>query len=835
MTETAQQGHVFAYYHTHWDREWYQSFREYQFRLARVVDAVIDRLESGELPCFMLDGQAVVLEDYLELRPENEARLRTLVRSGRLTVGPWYVAPDEFLVSGESLIRNLQRGIDISRAWGCDRFTGYLPDNFGHSGDMPMLLRGFGIGSAIVWRGVNPRHNEFFWQSPTGDRVLAYHLTDGYMQNMLIDPESTSAQRAEALTILTDKIAAASQTGLRLVPVGGDHLGPAAAFGRAVLKEVLPEAVETTPERFMLQLEKSLNGHALETVAGELLDNTAAFLLPGVYSARVYLKQENRRLEHLLTRQVEPLLAMAQAWPQESPRYPAQELDLLWKTLLLNHPHDSICGCGVDAVHRENEVRFEQARAMADVLARQARHHLNGQVADQNHWVVYNDGDQPFTGVVPVLEFAPDVETLTDLPQAGPPQTVLEDSYLYDISELPLSHKTMVQRQGWIPVENAPPHGFKVVPKKSVSLVGSSGSPDCLQNEFYRVEVAADGTLRVQNLRQNKQYTGFPVFQDRSEQGDSYNSAPVPGSKAEITAFLGWHMLENGPCVARLQLKHCLAGMDLTTLVTLSQGSRRIEFETVFTNLQPDHKLQVLFHTGQPIHEVWAESHFGVVRRAYTPDYHEEQAMPVERMKELRTNTGPIQRFFRANGHGFITEGLAEYEVYGESLAITLVRAFGALSSGDTGVRGAQAGPPFATPEGQCLGRTLVCRYAWLPEEDPATLYEESLRFYGAVRGYAGRRRETDPALPTDWSLLRWENPSVISSALHWQPGQGLVARLVNITDVPQTIMLFPGFDCVEVVALDLNLRPLDPDAKIKAGQPIHFAPRAVQTLLLKR
>src|SRR5689334_15861511 len=112
----SSQSPVSAYYHTHWDREWYLPFRAYQVRLATVVDEILERLETNVLPCFMLDGQTVVLEDYLELRPENRQRLKQLVQEGRLSIGPWYVMPDEFLVSGESLIRNLVRGIQESRA-----------------------------------------------------------------------------------------------------------------------------------------------------------------------------------------------------------------------------------------------------------------------------------------------------------------------------------------------------------------------------------------------------------------------------------------------------------------------------------------------------------------------------------------------------------------------------------------------------------------------------------------------------------------------------------------------------------------------------------------------
>jgi len=89
--------------HTHWDREWYLPFEFFRLRLGSVVDGVLDTLERDpSFTSFTLDGQAIVLEDYLEVRPEHAGRLQALLEAGRLEVGPSYVLPDEILVGGES-------------------------------------------------------------------------------------------------------------------------------------------------------------------------------------------------------------------------------------------------------------------------------------------------------------------------------------------------------------------------------------------------------------------------------------------------------------------------------------------------------------------------------------------------------------------------------------------------------------------------------------------------------------------------------------------------------------------------------------------------------------
>src|SRR5437763_136072 len=124
--------------HTHWDREWYLTREQFRLRLVALVDRLLDLLDNEPAyKYFHLDGQTIVLEDYLEIRPEQHARLRRAIASGRILIGPWYVMPDEFLVSGESIVRNLARGHRIAREFASPMPVGYLPDVFGHVAQMP--------------------------------------------------------------------------------------------------------------------------------------------------------------------------------------------------------------------------------------------------------------------------------------------------------------------------------------------------------------------------------------------------------------------------------------------------------------------------------------------------------------------------------------------------------------------------------------------------------------------------------------------------------------------------------------------------------------------------
>ncbi|HOC70063.1 MAG TPA: glycoside hydrolase, partial [Candidatus Hydrogenedentes bacterium] len=167
---------------THWDREWYEPFQEFRIWLVELIDELMDLMEKDpRYLCFHLDGQTIVIEDYLEIRPERRERLLRLLKERRLLIGPWYNLPDEWLVSGESLIRNMMRGYRMCRELGVAPLDfAYTPDQFGHIAALPMIMSGFGLRTGIVWRGTQdetcPAH--FVWAGPDGSRLVYYKLMD---------------------------------------------------------------------------------------------------------------------------------------------------------------------------------------------------------------------------------------------------------------------------------------------------------------------------------------------------------------------------------------------------------------------------------------------------------------------------------------------------------------------------------------------------------------------------------------------------------------------------------------------------------------------------------
>jgi mannosylglycerate hydrolase len=369
--------------HTHWDREWYQTFQQFRMRLVHCVDHVLRLLESDpDFTHFMLDGQMIVLDDYLEVKPENAAQLRDLAREGRLLVGPWYIQPDEFLVGGEAIVRNLLLGRRLAETYGGAMAIGYLPDCFGHIAQLPQILQGFGIDNAVFWRGVGSdvRHSEFWWVAPDGTRVRVMYLSgrNGYSNANRL-PLAAEALVGHLESIVTPMLPMAT-SGAILLMNGTDHAEPQdglpealAAASARLAEHGWRAGIGTLPQYvgMVRQANADLDVYQREWRSSEL-----SHLLPGVLSTRMWIKQRNAASEELLTRWADPMAAWA--WRAGS-EHPTGLLAVAWKLLLQNQPHDSICGCSIDQVHREMVARYDQSDQIAgqitldalDALARQ--------------------------------------------------------------------------------------------------------------------------------------------------------------------------------------------------------------------------------------------------------------------------------------------------------------------------------------------------------------------------------------------------------------------------------------------------------------------------------
>lgn len=384
--------------HTHWDREWYEPFEVYRFRLIKTVDRLLEVLDADPaFRHFHFDGQTAAVEDYLEVRPQMEDEVARRVREGRIAVGPWRILMDEFLCSPETIVRNLRQGLATMTRLGAETTLGYIPDSFGHIAQMPQILRLAGLADACVWRGVPLAVDRtvFWWEAPDGTRVRTLYLATSY-SNAASLPETF-----EDLLVRAKRIAADLEPfrpGRVLLGMNGtDHRPPEAHVSRLFAEaNARQDEIELRIGSMSEYLPEAPAADDLPAWRGEMRSSARANVLMGVLSARMPLKQLEFRASTLLERYAEPLSALAGTDT-------GSLLDRAWRGMVENSAHDSICGCGADAVADAVAARYTEAARVADLVARDAldalaqkvdTHELGGEGA-----LVFNPSPFPRAGL----------------------------------------------------------------------------------------------------------------------------------------------------------------------------------------------------------------------------------------------------------------------------------------------------------------------------------------------------------------------------------------------------------------------------------------------------
>jgi len=359
--------------HTHWDREWYLPFQRFRYMLVDLIDELLDTLKQQDF-MFMLDGQTVVLEDYFEIRPERKEELLQWIRQGKIAVGPWYILPDEWLVGGESLIRNLEYSYDLGMKLDIPLMqVAYLPDQFGHSSVIPQLIGDLtNLKAAVLWRGVPPdiMTVPFTWKSyPTSSTsIRGIYLPGGY-GNVARFPENYD-RFVDKINESITELEPFSPLPLYLMMNGSDHLVPQ-PFIQKHAEKMKQEGQDVTLgflNHYVEALEKAgiESSYNPPVYAGEFRSPARAPLLQDTYSTRMWIKLWNQRVEDILLLKAEPVSVYL--WHHLGHSYPTSFLETAWKWLLRNHPHDSICGCSADQTHAEMKVRFSWAESIAESI-----------------------------------------------------------------------------------------------------------------------------------------------------------------------------------------------------------------------------------------------------------------------------------------------------------------------------------------------------------------------------------------------------------------------------------------------------------------------------------
>ncbi len=430
--------------HTHWDREWYLPFQAFRMQLVDLLDNLLPDLEADPAYAhFMLDGQMAVIDDYLAVRPEQQARLRRLAASGRLSVGPWFVLMDEFLVSGETMVRNLALGLERATEYGGAMEVGYLPDMFGHVAQMPQLLAQFGFQHAVVWRGVPSalQAEAFRWEAPDGSTVRAEYLPEGYSNGALL-PDDAKELVARIDEFCTDAGPLVADPVLWMN--GTDHLLPQPWLGRIVAE------ANDLQEDYRLVV-TSLAEHVaagrnvgLPSWRGELRSGARSNLLMGVASNRTDVRQAAARTERALERLAEPLAALY----LPADRWPAALLHQAWGFMIRNSAHDSICACSVDPVCDAVLHRYAEASQIAEGVTDRALAAILQAAGGEAPAVVVNPSARQRSGLIELIvageDPLPGTQVLSSRPARSSLATVtrstMEQIVMRAVTENPFVH-----------------------------------------------------------------------------------------------------------------------------------------------------------------------------------------------------------------------------------------------------------------------------------------------------------------------------------------------------------------------------------------------------------
>ena len=698
---------------THWDREWYQPFQVYRHRLVQLLDRTLDDIAAGQLRGpFTTDGQAIVLEDYLEVRPERRPQVEDMARTGKLKIGPWFVLPDEWLVSGEAMVRNLRLGRKMARDLGAEpSAAGFVCDLFGHIGQLPQLFSGFGIKGAFLWRGLEPRKTaHLIWEGSDGTRLPCYRFGRAGYCDYTYDVRRCTQQdlafdearaRQDLLAFLAKE---AKHTAIppMLVFDGGDHLEYDADHYQLLFSQKpgvdFPYAVKHSTLDGYLDDLLAHAGKITDVVVGELREigrrpgaEDMQWLIPGVLSSRVWIKQANARCQTLLCHWAEPFGAVAQAFAGAKP--PAGFLDVAWHWLLMNHPHDSICGCSVDEVHEDMKYRFAQCQQIGERTTAEALRTLAASVAGEvgakelrvlvanpltraldetveltlqipAEWQCFQEqfgfelkpGFRVFDAngrEVAYQRVAQDLNrTKVRARRTKYPQTYKTNDVTVAVAlAIPaLGYTTLTVREGEL-VPKDEIVGEAMRPTRHPATPGLATSERSMGNEFLALTIESNGTLTLTDKRTGEVYSRLLTFEDIADIGDGwYHGQAVndqvfvsTGAQADIA------LVCDGPLATRFRVRTVLrlpaefrfarmirseqmADLVIDSFITLRQGSDRIEVRTTVNNTVRDHRLRVLLPTGAHAESYLADGAFDVVERpiALPGDNHRSRELAVE-------------------------------------------------------------------------------------------------------------------------------------------------------------------------------------------------------------
>lgn len=811
---------VYVFPHTHWDREWYFTIEESRSLLMHDLEEVLTHLENNpEFGYFVLDGQSIVVEDYLKARPQDEDRIRALSEAGRLKLGPWLTQTDSQVVSAESMVRNLVYGIQIAERVGPAMRMGYIPDSFGQTASLPTLLNGFGMDSVIFWRGKTERHAKdvnFLWRGADGSQVNATNIAQGYQVAKYLESDPDALQ-ARMQTIL-GRLGGESASDNVLLPAGHDQM-PIQKNLPGLLKQLEANNPGDTYRLSTIEdyfADTFANTSALEVYEGEFTEGKYMRVHRSIYSTRMDIKMLNASCEAELTQMLEPLLSVASHLGFDySPSLVAEA----WKTILQCHAHDSIGCCNSDRVNADIKHRFVKAgeiiRAHANMTLRLMAASIEKN-DDEDLLLVFNAIPSGGTRLVRQELFVGTREfAVLDTAGNDVPYSVVEIED-YDAQKIDRQIAHLNQHIPMFRAEitfNAEFDGlgytsYRIVPGRAGTVVPTQTSAETrIHGDNLSAGVTADGIRLVRG-------DGTEILvklEESGDEGDGYDYSPPPvdlvladfaftangvtlvegalridfTAQRDVPASLGERENETTSTPARFD-----------GTVELRSGEDFARIHLSHDNAVDNHRVRLTAVTGVAPEYSIANNQFGVIKRELV---HPE----AERFQELGWAEKPIPVYpmmsfcalTQENRGAFVaTKGLREYEATGPDhgeLNVTLYRSVGDIGKDDLTRRpGRASGIKVPAPDSQ-LRQHLEFDLAvgFLDgENDIITASRAAHRMNTVdctfqVKKYNDfQLNPTEKQIPSSLSWFSLDDSVVLSTVKMTESGAGYAVRFFNPT-----------------------------------------------------
>ncbi|MBN1309886.1 MAG: hypothetical protein JXB30_00610 [Anaerolineae bacterium] len=820
MGKSSLRLHVIS--HTLWHREGLRTFQELRLGLVQFLDCVLSALATqNAFDSFVLDGQSILVEDYLEVRPEYRDMIAELIQGGRLHIGPWYILPNEFLSSPEALIRNLLLGSETTRHLGGQIDIGHVSNITAHIGQMPQILAGFGLEIASV---IDDTQSDTplkqWWFAPNGNKVLLVCLLE---ESDLLSLSGDSKAFSKILTRAKNRLkkrnaaqvlAILSDSRYQEAP---EHIAELIVSIQGQIRGA--EVVHGDLPGYLAAISKLSND--LPVIEGEILP---ASFSAGTFSTRIWIKQHNHAIENLLEHWAEPFSAWASlighADTMQDNRWLQKPNELVthaWRLLLPNHAYLSISGHAIDQVHREMQVRFEQAEQVGAEIAGQNLQYLTSQidtssipVEDSEHLViVFNGTGQSHTGIA-TFEIP---TSLADgrfqiVDSTGTPQPTEYIDCAEEIQTSQFHHARFL-------VRDVPAYGFR-----TYSLQPAAGSPEemriddipAIKNEYLSVSVEpSDGTFTIFDKLTGRTFSGLNRYVDGGDCGDAAAYCPprrdtlidiatntpiyverrISNTQQEMSYLQIYRLPQmlTPQRDARLPLAAQFVPIPITTTLRVVPGVPRLDVEVHISNNALDHRLRVHFPTGIRTSEVLFDGHYEIVSRPVPGDYPQRAFVTV-----LGTDTGLT----------IANQGLAEAAALitdeGVEIALTLLRSVGWLQLDNS--------PATQTPDAQCRGNYHFS-YSLIPHgQDALPAWQQAWAFQTPLRALLTTRHPG--VLPPEHSLVTVDNPAfVLTTVKVALTGEGLVVRGYSISNKVEKVSLNLGIQATQAHRTRLDETPI--------------------------